>query len=64
MLLWILSSGSVCTLSGALGLGHLYQLDNASKGVALIVSAITAMIFFAALDIRDERLAARLVKSE
>jgi hypothetical protein len=64
MLLWILSSGGVCTLSGALGFGHLYQLDNASKGVALIVSVITAMIFFAAMDIRDERLVAQSVKSD
>jgi hypothetical protein len=64
MLLWILSSGGVCTLSGALGLGHLYELDNAGKGVALIVSVVTAMIFFAAMDIRDERLVAQPVASD
>jgi hypothetical protein len=64
MLLWILSSGGVCTLSGALGLGHLYELDSVGKGVALIVSVITAMIFFAAMDIRDERLVAAPVPSE
>jgi hypothetical protein len=64
MLLWILSSGGVCTLSGALGLGHVYELDSAGKGVALIVSVITAMIFFAAMDIRDERLVAAPVSND
>lgn len=64
MLLWILSSGGVCALSGALGLGHLYELDNIGKGVALIVSVITAMIFFAAMDSRDESLVARRVSND
>ena len=64
MLLWILSSGGVCTLSGALGLGQIYELDSAGKGVALIVSVIAAMICFATMDIRDERLAAKPVASE
>jgi hypothetical protein len=64
MLLWILSSGGACALSGALGLGHVYELDSAGKGVALIVSVITAMIFFAAMDIRDERLVARPAAQE
>lgn len=64
MLLWIFSSGGVCALSGALGLGHLYELDNIGKGVALIVSVITAMIFFAAVDIRDERLVAHPASNE
>ena len=59
MLLWILSSGGVCTLSGALGFGRIYELDSAGKGVALIVSVIAAMICFATMDIRDERLAAK-----
>src|SRR5947209_19306603 len=40
MLLWIFSSGGACALSGALGLGHVYELDSAGKGVALIVSVI------------------------
>ena len=64
MLLWILSSGGVCTLSGALGLGHLYELDSGSKGIALIVSVIAAMICFAAMDIRDERLVAQRAANE
>jgi hypothetical protein len=64
MLLWIFSSGGVCALSGALGLGHLYELDSAGKGAALIVSIITAMIFFAAMDIRDERLVAEPIAKE
>jgi uncharacterized membrane protein YtjA (UPF0391 family) len=64
MLLWILSSGSICTLAGALGFGHLYELDSASKGVALIVSVVTAMIFFAAMDIRDERLVTQPAASD
>ena len=64
MLLWILSSGGVCTLSGALGLGHIYELDNAGKGVALIVSVIAAMICFATMDIRDERLVAKPAANE
>jgi hypothetical protein len=64
MLLWIFSSGGVCALSGALGLGHVYQLDSAGKGVALIVSVVTAMIFFAAMDIRDERLVAAPIPNE
>ena len=64
MLLWILSSGGVCTLSGALGLGHLYELGSAGKGVALIVSVIAAMICFAAMDIRDERLVAQPAANE
>ena len=59
MLLWILSSGGICTLSGALGLGHVYELDSAGKGIALIVSVIAAMICFATMDIRDERLVAQ-----
>jgi hypothetical protein len=64
MLLWIFSSGGACALSGALGLGQLYQLDSAGKGVALIVSVVTAMIFFAAMDIRDEGLVARPAPTE
>jgi hypothetical protein len=64
MLLWIFSSGGVCALSGALGLGHVYELDSVGKGVALIVSVITAMVFFAAMDIRDERLVAQPAASE
>jgi hypothetical protein len=64
MLLWIFSSGGACALSGALGLGHVYELDSAGKGVALIVSVIAAMIFFAAMDIRDERLVARPAAQE
>jgi hypothetical protein len=64
MLLWIFSSGGVCTLSGALGLGHLYELDSSGKGIALIVSVIAAMICFAVMDIRDERLVARPAPSD
>ncbi|HZY13705.1 MAG TPA: hypothetical protein VFE89_13310 [Beijerinckiaceae bacterium] len=64
MLLWIFSSGGVCTLSGALGLGHLYELDSAAKGIALIVSVVAAMICFAAMDIRDERLVAQPTAGE
>ncbi|MBV9522119.1 MAG: hypothetical protein JO010_04970 [Alphaproteobacteria bacterium] len=64
MLLWILSSGGVCTLSGALGLGHMYELDSAGKSVALIVSVIAAIICFATMDLRDERLLAQRARDE
>ncbi|GAC1329778.1 MAG: hypothetical protein NVSMB26_06460 [Beijerinckiaceae bacterium] len=59
MFLWILSSGGLCALSGALGLGHLYELNRIGQGAALIVSVIAALVFFATWDIQDERSAAQ-----
>jgi hypothetical protein len=64
MFLWVLSSGGLCALSGALGFGHLYELNSIGQGAALLVSVLAGLAFFATLDIQDERSAAQPARGD